>query len=93
MGSSRVIGLPAQIKNKRDEAQQPPNNSTSQQSKVGRTAHDISVAGGNQDAGQLAHALIIVNAAYAVSTEQLSLAHQLRQLRHVGRDPPTPHLA
>ena len=62
-----MIDVPAQIKNKRDEAQQPPNTSANQQSSVRRSTPDISVVGGNQDANQLAYALIIVSCAYAVS--------------------------
>ena len=60
---SRGSAVPAQIKNERDEAQQPPNTSANQHSSVRRTTPDISVVGGNQDADQLAHALIIVNCA------------------------------
>src|SRR6516164_7456810 len=62
-----MIAVPAQIKNERDEAEQPPNSSANQHSSIRRTTPDISVAGGNQDANQLAHALIIVNCAHAVS--------------------------
>ena len=62
-----MIAVPAQIKNKRNEAQQPPNTSANQHSSVRRTTPDIGVAGGDQDADQLAHALIIVSCAYAVS--------------------------
>ena len=53
-----MIDVPAQIKNKRDEAQQSPNTSANQHSSVRRTTPDIGVAGGDQDADQLAHALI-----------------------------------
>ena len=62
-----MIAVPAQIKNEHDEAQQPSNTSANQHSSVRRTTPDISVVGGNQDADQLAHALIIVNCAYAVT--------------------------
>ena len=50
-----MIALPAQVNNKRDEAEEAPNTATDQHGGGRRTTQDVGVAGGSYDADQLAH--------------------------------------